>query len=101
MRAPHASSGDEPAAEAKVIELAVPLLEQAADRRVEAVVGDTDPFVAVREALEHLQFDELIILTVPRCLSHCLRLDLPARVERLSVPVSGVEVTQADRAWEA
>ena len=32
----------------KVIELATPLLEQVAGSRVEAIVGDTDPFVAVR-----------------------------------------------------
>jgi hypothetical protein len=35
-----------------VIELALPLLEEAAGGHVDAVVGDTDPFVAVRDALE-------------------------------------------------
>ena len=37
---------------AKVIELAVPLLEEAAGARVEAVAGDADPFIAVQAALE-------------------------------------------------
>ena len=86
---------------AKVIELATPLLEEAAGGRVEAVVGDTDPFIAVRAALEQSSFDEVIISTLPRRVSHWLRLDLPARVERLGVPVSVVEATQSDRAWEA
>jgi hypothetical protein len=85
---------------AKVIELAVPLLEQAVGARVEAIVGDTDPFVAVQAALERSEFDEVVVSTLPRRVSHWLRLDLPARVERLGVPVSVVEATQSDRAWE-
>ncbi len=86
---------------AKVIELATPLLQAAAGARVEAVVGDTDPFVAVQASLEQSHFDEVIISTLPRRVSHWLRLDLPARVERLGVPVTVVEATQSERAWEA
>ncbi len=83
----------------RVIELATPLLEQAAGSRVDAFVGDTDPFVAVRASLEQSNFDEVIISTLPRRVSHWLRLDLPARVERLGVAVTVVEATQAERAW--
>ena len=85
---------------AKVIELATPLLEEAAGGPVEAVVGDTDPFIAVRTALAESSFDEVVISTLPRRVSHWLRLDLPARVELLGVPVTVVEATQSDRAWE-
>jgi hypothetical protein len=84
---------------AKVIELAVPLLEDAAGGAVEAIVGDTDPFIAVRTALTRSQFDEVIVSTLPRRVSHWLRFDLPARVERLSVPVTVVTAAQSDRAW--
>ena len=84
----------------KVIELAVPLLEQAAGGRITAIVGDTDPFLAVRDALERTPFDEVIISTLPRRASHWLRLDLPARVERLGVPVTVVTAAQSERAWE-
>ena len=83
----------------KVIELATPLLEEAAGARVEAIVGDTDPFAAVSAALEQSHFDEVILSTLPRRVSHWLRLDLPARVERLGVPVTVVEAIQAERAW--
>jgi len=86
---------------AQVIELAVPLLEEAAGTHVEAILGDSDPFVAVREALERSQFDEVIVSTLPRRLSHWLRLDLPARVERLGVRVTVIEATESDRTWES
>jgi hypothetical protein len=86
---------------AKVIELALPLLEEAAGARVEAVVGDTDPFLAVQAALERSQFDEVIISTLPHRVSHWLRLDLPAHVERLGVPVTVVTAAQSERGWEA
>jgi hypothetical protein len=84
---------------AKAIELAVPLLEDAAGARVEAIVGDTDPFVAVREALEGAQFDEVIVSTLPQRASHWLKLDLPARVQRLGVPVTVVTARQSERAF--
>ena len=86
---------------AKVIELAVPLLEEAAGARVEAVVGDSDPFVAVQTELESSGYDEVIVSTLPHRVSHWLRLDLPARVERLGVPVTVVTAAQSEQAWEA
>ena len=47
------------------LELALPLLEDAAGGHVEGLVGDTDPFVAVRQALEGERFDEVIVSTLP------------------------------------
>jgi len=55
----------------------------------------------VRETLERSSFDEVVISTLPRRVSHWLHLDLPARTERLDIPVSVVEATQSDRAWTA
>ena len=86
---------------AKVIELAVALLEEAARGWVGAIVGDADQFVAVREMLERSSFDEVIVSTLPRRVSHWLRLDPPARIERVGIPVSVVQATQSDRAWVA
>ena len=76
------------------LELAIPLLEEAAGGSVEGVVGDTDPFVAVRQALENEAFDEVIVSTLPTHVSHWLRLDLPARVRRLGLPVTVVTAKQ-------
>jgi hypothetical protein len=76
------------------LELALPLLEEAAGAHVEGIVGDTDPFVAVRQALESEPFDEVIVSTLPTHISHWLRLDLPARVRRLGLPVTVVTAKQ-------
>jgi hypothetical protein len=76
------------------LELAIPLLEQAAGGRVEGLIGDTDPFVAVRQALDGESFDEVIVSTLPTHVSHWLRLDLPARVKRLGLPVTVVTAKQ-------
>jgi hypothetical protein len=80
------------------LELAIPLLEEAADGHVEGMVGDTDPFVAVRDAVQELGFDEIIISTLPARVSHWLRRDLPCRVEQLGLPVIVVTAAQSARA---
>jgi hypothetical protein len=73
-----------------VLELALPLLEEAAGGQILGVVGVSDPFVAVRTAIGEGDFDEVIISTLPERVSHWLRRDLPSRVERLGVPVTVV-----------
>ena len=45
------------------LELAIPLLEQAAGGHVDGVIGDSDPFVAVREAVTNIGIDEILIST--------------------------------------
>jgi hypothetical protein len=83
------------------LELAIPLLEEAAGGHVEGIVGDTDPFVAVRDAVERLGFDEIIVSTLPARVSHWLRRDLPSRVEQLGLPVTVVTATQSARVHSA
>src|ERR1044071_3363952 len=46
------------------LELAIPLLEEAAGDRVEGLVGAEDPFLAVTAALEADQYDEVIVSTL-------------------------------------
>ena len=72
------------------LELALPLLTEAAGGAVEGIVGDTDPFVAVQQVLEQDDFDELIISTLPVHVSRWLRRDLPHRVEEFGLPVTVV-----------
>jgi hypothetical protein len=79
-------------------ELAIPLLEEAAGGQVEGIVGDSDPFVAVRDAVQQFGFDEIIVSTLPARVSHWLRRDLPCRVEQLGLPVTVVTAAQSERA---
>ena len=79
------------------LELAIPLLEEAARGRVEGLVGAEDPFLAVEAALEVDPYDEVIVSTLPARVSHWLHIDLPARVQRLGLPVTVVTAKKADR----
>jgi hypothetical protein len=79
------------------LELAIPLLEDAAGARVEGLIGAEDPFLAVTAALEADPYDEVIVSTLPARVSHWLHIDLPARVRRLGVPVTVVTAKKADR----
>jgi hypothetical protein len=85
---------------ALTLELALPLLDEAAGSRVEGLVGDTDPFVAVQGALLRAGFDEIVVSTLPTHVSHWLRMDLPARVRRLGVPVTVVTASRRDAVIE-
>jgi hypothetical protein len=73
-----------------VLELALPLLEQAAGTPMQGVVGASDAFAAVQDELGAGAFDEVIISTLPERVSHWLHRDLPSRVERLGLPVTVV-----------
>lgn len=82
---------------ALVLELAVPLLEEAAGGHVEVIVGDADPLVAVKQALEQTPFEEAIVSTLPERVSQWLRRDLPQRIRQLGIPVTVVTAKQSDR----
>jgi hypothetical protein len=83
---------------AATLELAVPLLEEAAGGHVDGIIGDTDPFVAVRNAVTNIGIDEIMISTLPARVSHWLRRDLPHRVEQFGLPVTVVTAQQSERA---
>jgi hypothetical protein len=80
----------------QVLELAIPLLEEAAGGRVEGIVGDPSPMNAIQDAINVQGFDEVIISTLPARVSKWLKLDLPSKVTGLGLPVT--TVTARDRA---
>jgi hypothetical protein len=83
---------------AATLELALPLLDEAAGGHVDGSIGDSDPFAAVQHEVERGEFDEIIVSTLPARVSHWLRRDLPSRVEALGLPVTVVTAKQSERA---
>jgi hypothetical protein len=96
---PHTSEGlhrlvdpeDQGQSEAEAtVELAVPLLEQAAGGPVESMIGDAEPLAAIQDAINLHGFDEIIISTLPTRVSRWLKLDLPSKAAGLGLPVTTV-----------
>jgi hypothetical protein len=49
---------------------------------VSGELGESDPYTAIRRALDQESFDEIILSTLPSGISRWLGMDLPSRVER-------------------
>ena len=96
---PNTSSGIEAIAdpedhadtEAKAtLELALPLLEEAAGTPVTGMVGAPAPIDAIQDAINLHGFDEIILSTLPSRVSRWLKLDLPSKLTGLGLPVTTV-----------
>jgi hypothetical protein len=74
----------------RVLDRALPLLEQAAGAPVDGLLGDPDPIAAVHDAINLHGFDEVIISTLSARMSRWLRLDLPSKVAGMGLPVTTV-----------
>ena len=82
---------DQDAAEAEVtLELAIPVLEDAAGSRVEGRIGDPEPLAAVQDEVNKGEFDEIILSTLPSHVSRWLHVDLPRKVAGLGLPTTTV-----------
>ena len=77
-----------------VLELALPLLADAAGGKVEGIVGDHEPLAAIQDAVNLRGFDEIILSTLPARVSRWLKLDLPSKVTGLGLPVTHVEAQE-------
>ena len=84
-----AEDGDHSEAE-QILELALPLLEEAAGGPVEGIVGDANPLDAIQDAVNIRGFDEIIISTLPTRVSRWMKMDLPAKIGGLGLPVTTV-----------
>jgi len=76
---------------ARNLELALPLLTEAAGGPVDGHVGDADPLAAIQDALHRQPTEEILISTLPRRLSKWTRLDLVSKARALGLPVEHVE----------
>lgn len=74
-----------------ILDLALPLLEEACGQPVTGLVGDPNPLSAVADAISrHGPFDEVILSTLPRRVSRWLRTNLPSKIAGLGLPVTTV-----------
>jgi hypothetical protein len=70
---------------------AVEGMRRAGLAQVKGVLGDPDPIVAVMEIWDPMEFDEIVVSTLPTGSSRWLGVDLPHRLEKLTaVPVRHV-----------
>ena len=73
-----------------VLDLALPLLEEAVGDHVVGLVGDPAPVNAVQDAVNVHRFDEIIISTLSPRVSRWLRMDVPHRLAVLGLPITTV-----------
>ena len=72
------------------LELALPLLEEAAGSEVTGMIGAPEPLDAIHDAVNLHGFDEIILSTLPTRVSRWLHLDLPAKLNGLGLPVTTI-----------
>ncbi len=81
-----------------MLELALPLLEEAAGSEIEGIIGDHNPFDAIQDAVNVRGADEIILSTLPTRVSRWLKSDLPSKLSGLGLPVTTVTAQGTARA---
>jgi hypothetical protein len=74
----------------QVLAAALPKLSEAAGSEVTGSTGDAEPLMAVHDAVNLGEYDEIIISTLPLGVSRWLRLDLVSKVKAIGLPVTHV-----------
>jgi len=75
----------------RVLAQALPLLTRAAGAEVTGSIGVPEPLMAIEDAVNRDDYDEIIISTLPLGVSRWLRLDLISKTRALGVPVTHVQ----------
>ena len=73
-----------------VLDAALPKLSEAAGAEVTGSVGDAEPLMAIQDAINLGNYDEMIISTLPLGISRWLKLDLISKAKGLGLPVTHV-----------
>jgi hypothetical protein len=73
-----------------VLDEALPKLSRAAGAEVTGAVGDPEPLMAIEDAVNLGNYDEIIISTLPLGISRWLKLDLVSKARALGLPVTHV-----------
>ena len=74
----------------QVLDTALPKLSEAAGAKVTGSLGDSEPLMAIQDAINLGAYDEIIISTLPLGVSRWLKLDLVSKAKALGLPVTHV-----------
>ncbi len=77
---------------------ALPRLSEAAGTPVTGDVGDAEPLMAIEDAVNRDDYDEIVISTLPRRISRWLHLDLVSKARGIGLPVTHVEASEREHA---
>jgi hypothetical protein len=77
-----------------VLRDALPQLSRAAGAEVTGSIGDSEPLMAIQDALNLGSYDEIIVSTLPRRVSRWMKLDLVSKTKGLGLPVTHVEAKE-------
>jgi len=75
----------------RVLAQALPKLSEAAGHDVTGSIGDSEPLMAIQDAVNLGNYDEIIVSTLPLGVSRWLKLDLVSKARALGLPVTHVE----------
>jgi hypothetical protein len=79
------------AAEAnEVLAVALPKLSEVAGQEVTGSIGDAEPLMAIQDAVNLGDYNEIIISTLPLGISRWLKLDIVSKARGLGLPVTHV-----------
>jgi hypothetical protein len=74
-----------------VLDNALPKLSDAAGSQVTGSLGDAEPLMAIHDAVNLGDYDEIIVSTLPLGVSRWLKLDLISKTRALGLPVTHVQ----------
>jgi hypothetical protein len=77
----------------RVLEVALPKLSEAAGHEVTGSIGDAEPLMAIQDAVNLGNYQEIIVSTLPLGISRWLKLDLVSKARGLGLPVTHVEAS--------
>ncbi len=82
----------------QVVAAALPKLSEAAGHQVTGELGDSEPLMAIHDAINLGHYDEIIISTLPLGMSRWLKLDLVSKARGLGLPVTHVQAPSRSEA---
>ena len=75
---------------------ALPKLSEAAGSEVTGDLGDSEPLMAIHDAVNLGDYDEIIISTLPLGISRWLKLDLVSKAKAIGLPVTHVTAKERE-----